>query len=1529
MSVTALQAIANYNANHSLVAQVVVDNSANMIISLAGLQTLKTARKLASTTVTGTANTVTATQATSLAALTGFMVGGEATLVVADSAANLLLVGNSTGVVKGSSVQVTGTSNTVTAAQAKTLAGKPNFALASGARLVVADGAANLLLVGNATGVAIGTSVQVTGTSNTVTAAQAATLAGKPNFALASGATLVVADGTANLLLAGNAAGVAKGTTVQVTGTSNTVTAAQATTLAGKPHFALASGASLVVADSAANLLLVGNATGVAKATTVQIIGISNTVTAAQATTLAGKSNFALTSGSTLVVADSAANLLLAGNVSAPASGMTFRITGTSNSVTAAQATMLAGKPNFGLASGATLIVADTAINLLSTSYASGLAKATTVHLTGTANSVTAAQGLILVALPYFGLASGASLSIAGANTVSAAQATTLASVKGCTLTSGATLVVADGAANLLFADNATGVAKGTTVQVTGTSNTVTAAQATTLAGKPNFALASGATLVVADGTANLLLANNATGVAKGTTVQVTGTSNIVTAAQATTLVSKPNFALASGATLVVADGAANLLLAGNATGVAKATSVQVTGTSNTVTAAQATTLAALPNFALASGATLLVIDSAANLLLVGNAPGIAKGTMIEVAGTANTVTAAQAANLAGKPSIVWSPDATFQVIDTADNVVRNIDAIQILSNSAALTSINLTDSTGLTLAASMIAIDAAALGQISGSFTLTPTGTLSAAGAAGLPSGLISKLTSGLDVSDTASNVASNATGLVKLNTAGKLASIAVSGTLSARTAAGLSSLLVAKLTSGLAVSDTASNIAASASGLVTLNTAGKLTSITATGTLGAAAAAGLPGSVVAKLVSGLAVSDTAANIATYAAGLVSLNAAGELASITATGPIGATAAAGLPASLFASLTVGLAVSDTALNIGINIDALQALAGASKLVSVAFTDGGTPSLSITYTQYTADTVVLGKLGSNIRLFVSAAPVSAAATLQTDSRVGGFSVADTMGNVAASFDALSSDPNLTAITLTDGGPLAITAAQYLKDAAAIAKIATSAMKINITWDASVANAPSQFKQTILAAINFLDGYFSNQIIININVGFGEVGGVSLGSNALGQSNTYLVNMPYNVMVGAVANAADTATDASVLAALPATAPIAGATYWTTTAQAKALGLISSTNASTDGSIGFSSRLPFSYGNVTAVASGTYNLYAVVLHEITEVMGRQLLTGVTLGGAPKSFSLMDMLHYSAPGVLAFTQATPGYLSSDGGVTSLGAVNTISGADAGDWSSAVPNNAFDAFASSGVGNTITSNDMTLLDAIGYNPDIGLIVSAASVADAATLQADSRVTAFAISDTASAVQAALDTLNSDSKLNSISFTDTGTPTLSMTYGHYASEAVGFVLAPIGSPQPMGAWIPLTSKFVGSYRLIVSGVPAWAAPLLQADSRVTSFSVIDTPPNIQAGIDALNGCSRLSSISFTGTDTPSLSFSYAQYTSNTAAIGKITGKCDLVLSGAPVSAAAALQADSQVTSFSVADSNATGWLNGVTTIY
>jgi hypothetical protein len=269
--------------------------------------------------------------------------------------------------------------------------------------------------------------------------------------------------------------------------------------------------------------------------------------------------------------------------------------------------------------------------------------------------------------------------------------------------------------------------------------------------------------------------------------------------------------------------------------------------------------------------------------------------------------------------------------------------------------------------------------------------------------------------------------------------------------------------------------------------------------------------------------------------------------------------------------------------------------------------------------------------------------------------------------------------------------------------AVTSKAGTSSFVINISWDASVANAPSAFVSGVLAAVQ--ESEFSNPITMNITVGYGEADGYTLGAGTLGANLSYLVQATYSAVRNALANDASPAAE-SALASLPASSPTGG-NVWLTTAQAKALGLLSGSGTSIDGYVGFSNSLPFTYNDTAGVASGTYDFFGVAVHELTEVMGRLLLTGETVGGVANSYDLLDLYHYSSPGVRDFSSTTPGYFSANGGNANLGNFNTVAGGDPGDWGSSMGYNSFDAFSYSSVVNTVTASDLEVMNALGWNP------------------------------------------------------------------------------------------------------------------------------------------------------------------------------------------------------------------------------
>src|SRR5664280_2095162 len=159
------------------------------------------------------------------------------------------------------------------------------------------------------------------------------------------------------------------------------------------------------------------------------------------------------------------------------------------------------------------------------------------------------------------------------------------------------------------------------------------------------------------------------------------------------------------------------------------------------------------------------------------------------------------------------------------------------------------------------------------------------------------------------------------------------------------------------------------------------------------------------------------------------------------------------------------------------------------------------------------------------------------------------------------------------------------------------------MQINVTWDQSVSGLPTGFVSAVNYVVNYLDTLFTNNATINIDVGYGEVAGSTLGSNALGASISMYVGASYNSLRSALL-----AENAPGSSTLPSTSPLAGSPF-VTQADAKALGLSSSTTV--DGYVGFNNTVAWDY-TTAAPSAGQYYLIGTIEHEITEVMGRQSL-----------------------------------------------------------------------------------------------------------------------------------------------------------------------------------------------------------------------------------------------------------------------------------------------------------------------------
>ncbi len=261
----------------------------------------------------------------------------------------------------------------------------------------------------------------------------------------------------------------------------------------------------------------------------------------------------------------------------------------------------------------------------------------------------------------------------------------------------------------------------------------------------------------------------------------------------------------------------------------------------------------------------------------------------------------------------------------------------------------------------------------------------------------------------------------------------------------------------------------------------------------------------------------------------------------------------------------------------------------------------------------------------------------------------------------------------------------------------VAAAPASALTITPLWDASLTALPDAaiVESAFTAVANDYVASFNTPVDVYINVGWGEVAGSTLPSNAVGASSTNLYGFFNFAQVKALLP----------LANLPATAPSGVGNYVIASAEAKALGLISPTQTSPDGSIGFAGTTAgYSFAPAT-LTSKLYDFQSVAAHEIAEVLGRLSGVGTNAWRTP-----LDLFRFSKPGTLGYSNSSAAYFSTNGGVTNLANFNySRSGGDRSDWATTSTSlDASDAFIGRGQRKNITAVDLAALDAIGWSGD-----------------------------------------------------------------------------------------------------------------------------------------------------------------------------------------------------------------------------
>lgn len=286
--------------------------------------------------------------------------------------------------------------------------------------------------------------------------------------------------------------------------------------------------------------------------------------------------------------------------------------------------------------------------------------------------------------------------------------------------------------------------------------------------------------------------------------------------------------------------------------------------------------------------------------------------------------------------------------------------------------------------------------------------------------------------------------------------------------------------------------------------------------------------------------------------------------------------------------------------------------------------------------------------------------------------------------------------------------------------------------IDVTYDSSVTDLDTsnnaaynptlytEYTSSVQAAVQYYEDTITNPITLRISFGWGEVGGSPIESGAIGESNTYITSYSYSRLLAGV-KATDTASavQKAAVSTLPSSDPTGGATFNIATAEAKALGLLSSYTSS-DGSVGLDSSQNYSWSQ-SNIVPGTYDAVGTLEHEISEVMGRE-----DDAGQGNSYTLLDMFRYTAangqsgdasgsaagardePFVAGYSAGAFSYFSYNGSAVTLQydiPSQVAAGADVGDWAATVQGDSF-GYADEGKANLVSTTDLDEMNVLGYD-------------------------------------------------------------------------------------------------------------------------------------------------------------------------------------------------------------------------------
>jgi hypothetical protein len=262
------------------------------------------------------------------------------------------------------------------------------------------------------------------------------------------------------------------------------------------------------------------------------------------------------------------------------------------------------------------------------------------------------------------------------------------------------------------------------------------------------------------------------------------------------------------------------------------------------------------------------------------------------------------------------------------------------------------------------------------------------------------------------------------------------------------------------------------------------------------------------------------------------------------------------------------------------------------------------------------------------------------------------------------------------------------------------------MFINLIQDTVGSNgsAPAYFMQDMQAAANFFDSTFTNNITINLRVGWGSDNN-TVDSSLTGSGGAYASGLngqlvSFSTVSSWLTASESSANDIQAYSTLAGLGLSGNQQIFVDSAQEKALGHYTGSSLTVDGYAAFG----------TGISNAL--LVGVAIHEFAHAFGRNTIH--YNGGNP---TIMDLFRYNSNGSdkLQWNEADntdSAYFSINGGKTDLADFSTTSdyGDLVGGSGSKANNDPFDAFYSSSTVQSLTALDKEMMDILGYSTKIG---------------------------------------------------------------------------------------------------------------------------------------------------------------------------------------------------------------------------